>query len=235
MPELARVQRFRILPVARDFSASGAYCQYSGQRAVTNAAIDNSGDWTLMVWAITTSTGQQTPVSQNGSGQECAFYLDGGQTISVLSALSPGYHFNGGSAATFKTNTWECFLAAGTSNGWASYTRSSHAYVFNSTGNQRVSPSGTGNIFVGLHGGFEKQWQGRIGLAAIWAAFLGEREAKALGSGVAPWKIRRSQLRFLWAPRTRAGPDIDIIGNRYGTLAGSPTLAPFPARGIIRP
>jgi len=74
-----------------------------------------------------------------------------------------------------------------------------------------------------------------VGLVAVWAAFLSEPEAKALGRGLAPWKMRPSKLRFLWAPRTRAGPDLDLIGNRHGTLAGSPTLAPFPLHGLIQP
>lgn len=237
MPELARAQRIRILPVARDFTPSASRVEFSG-RAVTNDAYNNSGEWTLMAWAKVTATGQQTFVSQTRSTttRECGMYLDSNQTISIHSGLSPTYFFNTSSAATYQTNRWECFLAAGTSNGWASYTRSSNAYVFNSTGDQRVVPSGAGILWVGnAPDSAGNNWNGPIGLVAVWAAFLNEREAKALGAGVAPWKIRSRSLRFLWAPRTRAGPDFNLVGNRYGTLSGSPTLASFPARGLIRP
>lgn len=238
MPSIWRPNRLRVLPVARDFTASGANVLFTGARAISNVPPDDSGDWTLMAWALTTSTAQQTPVAQmgnSGSTMECGMYLDGSR-ISVLSGLAPGYHFNGSSSATYVTNRWECFFAAGTSNGWATYTRSSNSYQFNSTASQRISPGGTGLTVIGPQpSDAGKRWQGPIGLVAMWAAFLDANEAKALGSGVAPWKIRRAKLRFLWAPRTRAGPDFDLIGNRYGTLSGTPTLAAFPWRGFIKP
>jgi len=237
MPYVWRPNRFRILPVARDFTASGSNVNFTGFRAVTNVTPNDGGDWTIMAWAMTTTADQQTPAAQmgnSGSVMECAMYLDGSR-ISILTALPPGYHFSG-SGPTYQTNRWECFLAGGTSNGWASYTRSADTYYFVSTGNQRVTPGGTGLTVIGPQPSDpSKRWRGPIGMVAIWGAFLNETEAKALGHGVAPWNVRRSKLRFLWAPRTQAGPDLDLIGRRVGTQSGSPTLAAFPARGLIRP
>lgn len=239
MPSIWRPNRFRILSVARDFTVSNSYVSYSG-RAISNGANDNSGEWAVMVWAIATSTGQMTPIAQagnSGSTRECGIFLDGNQTLSIVSGLSPTYHVNLGSAATFQTNRWECFFATGTSSGWATYTRSSNAYVFNSTGDQRITPSGSGVFAIGTLPDISSSfnWQGRIGIGAAWGAFLSEAEAKKLGAGAAPWQVRRSALRRVWQPRTRAGPDLDLVGNTYGTLQGSPTLAPFPWRGFIKP
>lgn len=236
MPELSRAQRIRILPVARNFTPTNSYVGFASRVIPGSSDPGSTGEWSFFCWLNAAYSGGPIPIEQTGASMEIGVYIDTNNTISIHSSQSPGYHFNTGTSTRLVASRWDCFVALGNASGWGSYTGSSGVYTFNSVGTRvAVNTGGTPSFRLGSRGADARSIQGPIGLTAAWSATLTERECRALGAGAAPWKIRRSHLRFLWSPRTSAGPDFDLIGNRHGTLSGSPTLASFPARGILRP